>query len=221
MALLERGRYDLLVSGSFTRNLAWFCAIVGAIGLLLYLFVFDTWEIPGSDPAFVASIEPSLKPMDRILTRRGSTPKFGELERCLVPDGRGTYAIGRVFGVEGETVEVLNERVAVNGHAPATRFGCPTVTVVHPVSHQQLPLNCTVEDNGAFTYGVLTHPEYREGHTIAKIEPGKAFLVSDDRHIHLDSRDFGQVDASTCEHVVFRLWGERFTDGSRRFNILW
>ena len=53
------------------------------------------------------------------------------------------------------------------------------------------------------------------------VEPGKLFLVSDDRHIHKDSRDFGGVDAATCEHVVFRLWGERFTDGSRRFNILW
>ena len=209
------------MSGSFTRNVAWFCAIVGAILLLLYLFVFDTWEIPGSDPLFVASIQPALKPMDRILTRRGSSPRYGELARCLVPDGRGAYAIGRVFGTEGETVEVLNERPSVNGKHPATRFACPMVTVVHPVSQELVALNCTVEDNEAFTYGTLTHPEFREGHTVAKVEPGKAFLVSDDRHIHQDSRDFGQVDASTCEHVVFRLWGERFTDGSRRFNILW
>jgi signal peptidase I len=199
----------------------WFLAIVGAIGLLLYLFVFDTWEIPGNDPLFVASIEPTLKPQDRILTSRRSSPRFGELSRCLVPDGRGTYAIGRIFGIEGETVEVLNERVAVDKRAPATRFGCGTVNVVHPVSQAQLPLTCSVEDNGAFTYSVLLHPEYREGHTVAKVEPGKVFLVSDDRHIHQDSRDFGQVDAATCEHVVFRLWGERFTDGSRRFNILW
>ncbi len=39
--------------------------------------------------------------------------------------------------------------------------------------------------------------------------------------MHQDSRDFGQVDASTCEHVAFPLWGERYTDGSRRFTILW
>ncbi len=209
------------MSGSFTKNLLWVLGIVGAIGLLLYLFVFDTWEVPGTDPLFVASIEPLLKPMDRILTRRGSSPKNGELQRCLVPDGRGGYAIGRVFGVAGETVEVNNERVAVNGKGPATRFSCGLVTVTHPVSQQQLALTCTVEDNGSFTYGVLAHPEYREGHTVAKVEPGKAFLVSDDRHIHQDSRDFGQVDVSTCEHVVFRLWGERFTDGTRRFNVLW
>jgi signal peptidase I len=209
------------VGSSFTRSVVWFFAIAGAIVLLLYLFVFDTWEIPGNDPLFVASVEPTLRPEDRILTSRHSTPRFGERARCLVPDGRGTYTIGRVFGSEGETVEVLNERVAVDGRAPASRFQCGTVTVVHPVSQAQLALTCTVEDNGAFVYSVLTHPEYREGHTVAKVEPGKVFLVSDDRHIHSDSRDFGQVDASTCQHVVFRLWGERFTDSSRRFNILW
>lgn len=221
MALLEQRRYDRFVGSSFTRSLGWFTAIVGAIGLLVYLFVFDTWEIPGGDPLFVASIQPTLIPQDRILTSRRSTPKFGELARCMAPDGRGTYVIGRVFGVAGETVEVLNERVAVNGKSPSSRFACGTVNVVHPVSQQQLTLTCSAEDNGAFTYSVLTHPEYREGHTVAQVEPGKVFLVSDDRHIHLDSRDFGQVEASTCEHVVFRLWGERFTDSSRRFNILW
>ena len=209
------------MGSSFTRSLAWFLAITGAIGLLLYLFVFDTWEIPGSDPLFVASIEPMLRPQDRILTSRRSSPRFGEMARCIVPDGRGTYTIGRVFGNEGETVEVNNQRVAVNGKGPSSRFGCGTVNVVHPVSQGLLALTCSVEDNGAFTYSVLTHPEFREGHTLVKVEPGKVFLVSDDRHLHQDSRDFGQVDIATCEHVVFRLWGERFTDGSRRFNILW
>lgn len=221
MADRPAGRYDPTVGSSFTRLVVWIAAIVGAIGLLLYLFVFDTWEIPGSDPLFVAALQPTLSSQDRILTVRRSAPEFGQLARCLVPDGRGTFTIGRVFGSEGQTVEVLNERVSVNGKSPSSRFACGTVQVVHPVSQQQLGLSCTVEDNGAFTYSVLVHPELREGHTVTKVEPGRLFLVSDDRHIHLDSRDFGQVEAASCEHVVFRLWGEKFTDGSRRFNILW
>jgi len=39
--------------------------------------------------------------------------------------------------------------------------------------------------------------------------------------MHQDSRDFGQVRCVDLRHVVFRLWGERYTDGSRRFNLLW
>ena len=210
------------MESSFGRNLLWLVAILGAITLLLYLFVFDTWVVPGDDPLFTASLLPTLSPEDRILTRRGSQPIVGELARCIIPDGSGKYVIGRVFGRGGRR----RSRSTTSGW-PSTgrppRPGSPagSVSVVHPVSGDAMPLTCSVEDNGSFTYGVLAHPEYREGPRTAKVEAGKLFLVSDDRHIHKDSRDFGAVDASTCEHVVFRLWGESFGDGSHRFNVLW
>jgi signal peptidase I len=209
------------VQSSFTSNLLWVSAILGGILLLLYLFVFDTWVVPTDDPLLTASILPTLSPQDRVLTRRGSQPIVGELARCILPDGSGKYTIGRVFGHGGDTVEISNERVATGGQSPKTRFSCGIVSVVHPVSGDALPLVCSVEDNGSFTYGVLAHPEYREGPRTAVVEPGKLFLVSDNRHIHKDSRDFGGVEATTCEHVVFRLWGESFGDSTHRFNVLW
>ncbi|MEA2746470.1 MAG: signal peptidase [Myxococcales bacterium] len=209
------------MDSSFGRTLLWLTAILGAIGLLLYLFVFDTWVVPSDDPLLTAAIAPTLSPDDRILTRRGSTPITGELARCYIPDGSGKFTIGRVFGSGGDSVEINNERVAVNGVSPKTRFSCGIVSIVHPVSGDAEPLTCTVEDNGSFTYGVLAHPEFREGQRLAKVEPGKVWLVSDNRHIHKDSRDFGSVDASACEHVVFRLWGQTFGDASHRFNVLW
>jgi signal peptidase I len=209
------------VESSFTRNVLWLAAILGGILLLLYLFVFDTWVIPSDDPLFTASLEPTLSPDDRILTQRRSTPITGELARCVIPDGSGKYTIGRVFGVAGDSVLIENERVSVNGKGPSTRSQCGVVSVVHPISGDAVPLTCHLEDNGSFTYGVLVHPEYREGPRTAKLEPGMAFLVSDDRHIHKDSRDFGPVDHSTCEHVVFRLWGQSFSNSAHRFNVLW
>jgi signal peptidase I len=209
------------VESSFGRNVLWLAAILGAVALLLYLFVFDTWLVPSDDPQLTASIAPTLSPDDRILTRRGAIPVTGELARCFVPDGSGKYTIGRVFGAGGDTVEVDNERVAVNGVGPKTRFQCGIVSVVHPVSGDAVPLTCSVEDNGSFTYSVLVHPEYREGQTRTKVEPNKLWLVSDDRHLHKDSRDFGAVEAATCEHVVFRLWGQTYGDASHRFNVLW
>ncbi len=201
--------------------MVWLFAVLGAIGLLLYLFVFDTWVVPGDDPALTASILPTLSPEDRILTKRGSDPIVGQLARCLLPDGSGKYTLGRVFGRGSDTVEINNERVAVNGKPIRTMFSCGTVNVVHPVSGDTVPLTCAVEDNGSFSYGTLAHGEYREGPRTAKVETGQIFLVSDNRHIHKDSRDFGAVDASTCEHVVFRLWGSTFGESSHRFNVLW
>ncbi len=209
------------MKSGFTRNVLWLTGILGAITLLLYLFVFDTWVIPADDQPFATSIAPTLDAEDRILTRRGSSPRIGELARCIVPDGSGRFTIGRMFGSAGDSVEINNERVSVNGKSPSARFGCGLVTVTQPVTLEKVSLACSVEDNGAFTYSVLLHAEFREGQRVAKVEPGKIFLVSDNRHIHLDSRDFGQVDASTCEHVVFRLWGKSFVDSSHRFNVLW
>lgn len=205
----------------YLRSLIWLAAIFGAIGLLLYLFVFDTWVVPGDDPQFVASVEPNLRPNDRILTRRGSSPRYGELARCLSPDGSGRFVVGRMFGAGGDTVTISNERVAVNGKGMATRFGCGMVSVLNPATGQPVLMGCSAEDNGAFTYNVLVHPEFREGDRTVLVDPGKAYLVSDDRHIHHDSRDYGEVDAATCEHIVFRLWGDSFVDASRRFNVLW
>jgi hypothetical protein len=46
--------------------------------------------------------------------------------------------------------------------------------------------------------------------------------VSDDRHIHLDSRDYGQVAPGTCQHILFRIVGPAgFTDAKSRLTVIW
>ncbi|AKU96940.1 hypothetical protein AKJ09_03604 [Labilithrix luteola] len=206
---------------SFVRGAWWIVAILGAIGLLLYLFVVDTWVVPGTDTSFAASIQPTLKPGDRILVQRGSVPRVGQLARCLHPLASETYVVGRVFGEGRDRVEMRNESVSVNGKPVATRHGCPSERVVHPVSGQETELTCVVEENGAFTYSALVNRDYPEGGGASTVESGKLYLVSDNRHLHQDSRDYGLVDASTCEHVLYRLWGDTYADGSRRFTVLW
>ena len=78
-----------------------------------------------------------------------------------------------------------------------------------------------VAETGAWTFEFLSHPEMLTGNHSAVVEAGKLYLVSDNRLMHQDSRDFGLVDSSTCEHIVFRLWGERYAASTRRFNVLW
>lgn len=206
---------------SFVRTVIWLGGIFGAIGLLLYLFVFDTMVVPGADPLLVTSIMPTLYPEDRILVRRGSEPREGQLVRCASPDPSAPFVIGRVMGVGGETIELRDERVFVNGKPLVSRHMCDPQVVSHPVTGQAMKLDCHAEETGAWTYEYLVASEHPEGFRSAVVEPGKLFLVSDNRHMHMDSRDFGQVDASTCEHIVFRLWGESFVDSRRRFTLLY
>lgn len=200
--------------------MVWLGAIFGGIAFLLHLFVYDAWVIPGTDPMLLASIQPTLFPEDRVLVRRGGTPKTGDLARCASPEPGADYVIGRVMGGPGDPVEIREERVYLAGKPMPSRHGCPPVVVTHPLNGQPVTLSCRVEDTGSFTYSYLVAAEYPEGTRTARVEMGKLFLVSDNRHIHKDSRDFGQVDASTCEPIVFRLWGDSFVDTSRRFTVL-
>jgi len=208
------------VSRSFTNTLLWLTGIIGAIILLLYLFVFDTWIVPGNDKLFIASLQPTLKANDRILTRRRSVPVAGELARCIEPN-TSNYVIGRVMGVGNDLVEIKNSIVTTNGVGIPSRHGCNPVQLTHPVSEELVTLSCHAVETGSWTYEYLSHQGFSDGDHSTKVEPGRVYLLSDNRHMHRDSRDFGTVDVTTCEHVVFRLWGESFTDSSRRFTILW
>ena len=204
------------------KYVGWLSGITGAILLLLYLFVFDTWVVPSDDKPLAISVLPVLKPQDRLLVRRGAVPTRNELARCTSPEPGQQYVVGRVVAVGGERLEITNERALVNGKGEVGRFGCTRLTMLHPVTQTEQTLACTTIETGASTsYEVLTSIEYPEGTRSALIEPGKLYLLSDNRHLHKDSRDFGQIDASTCERISFRIWGESFTDGSRRFNLIW
>ncbi len=206
----------------FTRTAGWILGILGAIGLLLHLLVFDVWVVPrGSDGQFAASVLPALMPEDKVLVQRGRVPVYGELARCASPLTAGEYVVGRVFGTPGDRVEVREGGVTTNGKGPVSRHGCGQRVVAHPVTENLVTLNCGVAETGAWTFEFLSHPEMLTGNHSAVVEAGKLYLVSDNRLMHQDSRDFGLVDSSTCEHIVFRLWGERYSDGSRRFNVLW
>lgn len=207
----------------FVRAVVWIAGILGAIGLLLHLFVFDVWTVPPSDNGqFAASILPTMQIGDHVLVQRGRIPNVGELARCASPLTSGTLVVGRVFGRGGDRVEVSDGRVMTNGTAVASRHGCPQMIVPHPITQNLITMNCGVAETGAWSFSFLTASEGLSGGTSAAlVEPGKMYLVSDNRLMHEDSRDFGQVDEATCEHVVYRLWGERFTDSTRRFTILW
>jgi signal peptidase I len=205
----------------FIRGSVWIIGIFGAICLLLHILFFDTWVLPGNDELLVTSVLPTLYPNDRILTARRSTPTAGQLARCASPEPGSEYVIGRVMGVGGDNVVVDNGRVSVNGKLIPSRHNCPKVKVVHPVTREEMTLSCATEDNGAWTYDYLVAGERPEGARTAVVEEGKLFLLSDNRVIHKDSRDFGLIDATTCEHVVFRLWGDSFVDTSRRFTVLY
>jgi signal peptidase I len=201
------------------RFLAWVLGIAAVIGLALYAFVFDVWVVPSDDLLLTASIAPTLEPGDVVLLSRRPWIDHGYLERCPDPDAPGRFVAARAVATGGETVGFDSEIVSVDGHAYRSSERCnPGDVMVHdPTSGSDLLLGCEIQDYAEVNFSVLrsyANPRSSAKHTV---EPGRWFLVSDDRHVHLDSRDYGAMDPQICQHVLLRL----ARGGKASLAVLW
>jgi signal peptidase I len=211
---------------SFFRGVAWLVGILAVLALILYATVFDVWVVPSDDPSFTASILPTLAPGDVLLvTRHGSAPSFESLEKCADPDAPGRFVVARVAGVADDKIEVSKDAFRRNAQALSIgSSGCdtPKVDVENPTSHEAVTLACIRTDAAGLSHSILHGTADFENDVAATVDPNRIYLLSDDLHFHQDSRDYGQIDPATCQHIVFRLYGAAgITDGSRRFVLLW
>jgi signal peptidase I len=206
------------------RILAWAGGIIGVISLILYLFVYDVWTVPTDDPMMSASIEPSLSGGDVVLVTRHTTPARGNLLRCADPQAAGRFVIARMIGKWGDQIDIANEIVSIDGqHTPSPRACNPPTTMMkHPATGEDIELSCSIEEFGEMSFSVYRARDRAEPKSSAKVAQNTVYLVSDNRHMHVDSRDYGQIDPSTCQHIVFRLWGAGGIFESRhRFSLIW
>jgi signal peptidase I len=210
--------------GTLFRLFLWALAVLAVICGALYLFVFDVWRVPSDDPQLTASILPTLAPGDVMLVMRKPGIGRGELVRCGDPQAPGRFVVARAMGEGGDHVAIEGESVSIDGHHAPTARACEQgrVDVLDPNTNQDEVLTCTVEDYGEMPHPTLRGTERIEPPTRITVEKGRWFLVSDDRHFHLDSRDYGQLDEAACQHVVFRLVGAGgLFDATRRLTVVW
>ena len=206
------------------RIALWIVGILAVVAGLLYAFVFDVWTVPSDDPALTASIAPTLGAGDVVLVSRhvGATSR-SFLLRCPDPDAPGRFVIGRETALPGEEVHIVDDTVQVDRTAESTR-ACETtdVTIVNPTTQEPTVLKCRRSDSGGVTHETLWGRDPSGEETKVTVDGGRIFLVSDDVHFHQDSRDYGQIDPSTCQHIVFRLESAAgIGDRPRRFTLLW
>lgn len=91
----------------------WVIAVVVLGAVLLRLFVVQPYIIPSS------SMEPAMVPGDRILVNRLAyqywAPARGDIVVFAYPKDPSRTFIKRVIAVEGETVELKDNQVFING----------------------------------------------------------------------------------------------------------
>ena len=206
--------------GSF---LLWTTLIVGVIAGALRLLVVRTWTVPSDDPSLSSSIAPSLAPGDVLLLLHAGNPGFGELVRCTDPDEPRRWVIGRIAGEAGDTVELQDERLIINGRKADLETACkePKIQVPHPNTEAPVDMRCDMEALGASThkraYGSSKTHGVRSP-VKRTVQAGFFFLVSDNRVFPYDSTTYGPVPVETCDaRVIFRLWSaEGWGDSDHR-----
>jgi signal peptidase I len=209
---------------TWLKLVAWVGGILGALVIVLYAFFFDVWTIPSDDAMEAASIQPTLAVGDVIVVSRHSSAARGNLLRCPDPQAPGRFILARAIAVGGETIQLQDEVVTIDRTRLPSPRACdtPTVVVHDPQSGDDVTLNCAIEDFGERDFSVLRAPDHPEPPTKELVAPGLWYFVSDNRHIHVDSRDFGELDPASCRHVVFRLVSAAgFGDAKHRLSIIW
>jgi signal peptidase I len=204
--------------------LIWIALVCAVLVGIVFVF-FDTWTVPGDDPQFAISIEPNLSVGDLVLVTRSSGAGAGALVRCTDPDATARFVVGRIVGEPGDTIEFTNGTMLVNNRSPTASVACevPIYRVKNPGTQEDEDLSCFLEELGGGTHGALRAMKElpgRDSKTV--VEPGKVFLASDNRVMHLDSRDFNTLAPGTCHHVALRLWSAQgWLDAKKRLTVLW
>ena len=148
--------------------------VVFVIFLIVYMLLFRVVVVDGS------SMNNTLYNGDRLILLSSTVyqdPKPGDIVVCSLQDfNNGRCIVKRVIAVEGQTVEIKDNKVYVDG----------------------------VATDEPYVHGSTYSPIYMDGPVT--IEPGYVFVMGDNRENSTDSRVLGQVDKrEILGKVIFLL----------------
>lgn len=187
-------------------------------------FLFETWTVPEGS-WIAASTAPTLAGGDLVLVLTVGQAEFGDLVRCADPEDPAYHVVGRIAGVGGDVVELRGPVLTVNGNRYVATEACKEAqfTILHPDSGNEVTMNCARVEMGSGWHFRGNLPQASKNNDVRKeVGPGKVYLLSDNRDIHDDSRDFGSLPEETCkQRIFFRLWSkEGWWDSKSRLTII-
>lgn len=206
------------------KFILWTVGIFVVLCLIGRIFLFETWTVP-DDPWLSASVTPTLRAGDFVLVLTVGQAGYGDLVRCPDPEDEASYVVGRIYGTPSDVVEIKGRSIFINGKRNDTTEACTkgSFTLNHPDTGSQIEMHCARVELGGAWHFVGTGKEYQQSND-ARHETGhdRVYLISDNRDLHFDSRDYGALPQESCkQRIFFRLWGnEGFSDSETRLSFI-
>jgi signal peptidase I len=166
--------------------LEWLLVIVGAVlaAVLVRAFVVEPYEIPTE--SMVQTIQVGDRILGEKITYRFEAPQAGDIVTFIDPEDNSTTLIKRVIATEGQTIDLKNGAVYIDGELQIEPYtnGLPT----DPITRYAANLSETI-----------TYPY--------TLQEGELWVMGDNRTNSLDSRYFGPISVdSVTSKAMFIFW---------------
>jgi signal peptidase I len=181
------------VEKSKTREYVEAIIVAVLIAFVIRTFIVQAFKIPSG------SMKPTLQIGDHILVNKFiygvklplfrntlipvSEPKREDMVVFIFPRDRSKDFIKRVIGVAGDTIEMRDKKLFLNGQPYKDPYGVYDDSVVYPATDQP-------RDN----FGPVTVPK------------GSVFVMGDNRDYSFDSRFWGFVDLKDIQGKAFIIY---------------
>ena len=178
------------------------------IALLVTTFVVKMYKIPSR------SMVPTLLVGDQLVVNKLiygikipyfrntilpiTDPQRGDIVVFIYPQDRSLDFIKRVIGIGGDTIEIKDKKIFINGKIFTDNIGIYSDKIIYPASFQ-------TRDN----FGPITVPK------------GSLFVMGDNRDESADSRFWGFVDLKDVQGKAFIIyWSWNHEDHNLRWQRL-
>ena len=135
--------------------------------------------------------------------------KRGDVVVFKFPLNPSVYYIKRVIGLPGETIEIKNKKVYINGtplsiQKLSKEFYMKNMDEMY--KDNNLSFYRTKTEDGEFIYQVDDDNFFKDSYKARKIPKGKYFVMGDNRDHSNDSRFFGFVPHENIKGKAFLVW---------------